>query len=483
MKNFILMLLVIPTLTLANEPIKGYADLHVHMFANNGFAGAWFTGDPTAETREEMFKYCAPGEKWPWLKEVIAKISPYVSSFLYRNHCVPQKVSFPQWNDLAHQQVWKGHLNEAHARGLKLMVLSAVHSYVLCRILPDSRKDITTCEDRPNVLRQLRAANKFIQNQDWVEVAKNPQQARNIINNGKLAVVLSVETSNIFDGDDWKEEFQDYWDAGARTLQIVHQFDNKMAGAAIHKPPLKLAQYIRNKMRYDKFEGFDTTTHKYKTDFGTREVEKNNKGLSASGAEVITEMMDRGMAIDFAHMSEKTMDDALKLLMERNYPFYISHGHLRDVMKGGLGRFEKSSGKPILRQLTNVNGVFGLRTITYGTHTNDSEIPNNCDGTSMSFAQMVSFANEFGLRIAYGSDFNGFIGQSRPRFSKNCPAQVVEGLGREFDKTGLGRVDQLQDLHEDIQNLGVDVSSLDNSAEYFIDVWERSYNKRHKDLD
>ncbi len=46
-------------------PVKGYADLHVHMFANNGFAGGWFTGNPAVSKKNELFNYCPESKSWP----------------------------------------------------------------------------------------------------------------------------------------------------------------------------------------------------------------------------------------------------------------------------------------------------------------------------------------------------------------------------------------------------------------------------------
>jgi microsomal dipeptidase-like Zn-dependent dipeptidase len=464
------------------RPVKGFADLHVHMFANLGFAGSWFVGDPTVATKEKLFTFCKEEKEWPWLKGFISKMDPYVSSFLYRNHCIPKDVSFPQWNDLAHQQVWANDLKSAHKKGLNLIILSAVHSYVLCKMLPDSRKNFHTCEDKPNLLRQLNKAKEFIKDKDWIELALSPKQAREIIEKGKMAVILSIEASNLFDNDDWAEEFQAYWDAGIRTLGLVHQFDNKIAGSAIHKPPLKLAHYLRNYMRYDKLEGFDSKEVEYKTKFGTRKVELNKKGLTKFGESFIKFLMERGLPIDFAHMSEKTMKDVQVILRPNQYPFYISHGHFRDAMKDGLGRFEKSSSLEILKELKHAHGIFGMRTITFGTHKVDKDIQNNCDGSSLSFAHAYQFGKELGINIAFGSDFNGFISQVRPRFSKTnkdyCPNQKVPGLGKDFDHTGLGKMDQLPHLVEELKNLGVNLKSLENSAEKYIQVWERSYSKR-----
>lgn len=456
------------------------------MFAHQGFAGAWFLGDPTLDDKKKIFNYCSKDEKWPWLKSIFNKIDPYISTFLFRNHCIPQKVAFPMWNDLAHQQVWKNDLKKARGNGYKLMVLSAVHSYLLCSLLPDSRKDFDTCEDKPNLLRQIKSAKKFIENESWAELALTPKDARRIINEGKLAVILSIESSNGFESDQWQPEFKEYWDQGIRTMQIVHQFDNTLAGAALHKPPLKFGHYLRNWFRFNKWQGFETEEYEYKTKWGARKVVRNKKGLTTKGAQVIEQMMDMGMLIDFAHMSERTQHDVIKILGKRNYPYYYSHGHFRDAMDDGLGRFEKSTSIELLEKLKQVDGVFGIRTVAYATHQVNKEIQNNCPGSSLSLAHVIKWGNDFGINMAWGSDFNGFIPQTKPRFSKTddsyCKGQNVSKTNTEFDYTGLGKVSQLKDLLKDLQGLGVDTQSLDNSAEKFIQVWERSYKNKLSDI-
>lgn len=486
MKKFISIALLLITTHSYAEKISGLADLHVHMFSNKAFAGAWFLGDPNSEKYEDMFSYCKEGEKWPWLKGVFNKIDPYISSFLFRNHCVPKGEPFPLWNDLAHQQVWKNDLKEARAKGYKLMIMSAVHSYLLCSILPDSRKDFDTCEDKPNLLRQLKDAKKFVDNADWAELALDPMQARKIIKEGKLAVIFSIESSNGFEDKEWKKEFKEYWDHGVRTMQIVHQFDNTLAGAALHKPPLRFGHYIRNWLRYSKWQGFDTEEVEYKTPFGARKVVMNKKGLTSKGAEVVQHMVDQGMMIDFAHMSTRTMEGVLKILEPKKYPFYFSHGHFRDAMKDGLGRFEKSTTKKMLLKLQEYDGVFGIRTIAYGTHQVNKNIQNNCDGSSLSLAHLIKWGNDLDINIAFGSDFNGFIPQTRPRFSKTdkdyCKGQKIKGLGKKFDYTGLGNVNQIPDILQDLKNLGTDTTTLEESAEKIINVWERSYAQKASEV-
>ena len=482
MKKILLITLIVFTNTVYPQNMVGMADLHVHMYAQKGFGGGWFLGDPAKDRKEDMFNYCKGSEKWPWLKGVFNKIDPYISTFLFRDHCIPKKDPFPLWNDLAHQQVWKKDLKEARGKGYQLMVMSAVHSYLLCTILPDSRKDFDSCEDKPNLLRQLKGAKKFIEAEDWVELALTPMDARRIINEGKLAIIFSIESSNGFEDMEWQKDFKEYWDHGMRTMQMVHQFDNTLGGAAIHKPPLKVGHYLRNWMRFGIWKGFDTEVEEYKTDWGVRKVQKNKKGLTKKGAEVVQHMMNKGVIVDFAHMSEKTQKDVIKILKTKNYPYYYSHGHFRDAMDEGLGRFEKSLSREMVGKLKEVDGIIGLRSIAFGTHQVDKNIQNNCYGSALSVAHLIQWGNQNGVNMAWGSDFNGFIPQTRPRFSKKdksyCKGQKAPQTGTDYDYTGLGKVSQLPDLMKDLKGIGVDTTSLESSAEKFIQLWERSYKKK-----
>jgi len=448
------------------------------MFANKSFAGGWFIGDPGTKKYQDIFKRCPKGEIWPGLRKVIKAIDPYLSAFIYREHCVPQDIKFPLWNDLAHQQVWGGHLKAAHEKGLNLMILSNVHNFVLCSVLPSSRKDFDSCDDKKNMLRSLKAANEFFSKQDWAEIALSSSHARKIIHSGKLAIILSLEASTLFE-EDWKKDFDEYYSLGVRTFQVVHQFNNKLAGAALHKNPIKLAQYIRNWLQYNKIEGFETKTDTYPTKFGEREVTKNIMGLTKMGKQVIQKMMDNGMPIDMAHVSEKTFDDIYyHIKTNGNYPIYMSHGHFRDTLQGSMGHFEKSSPISVLKKISAVDGLFGLRTFVVPTFHYFKELPNNCHGSTLSFAQAYLFGRKYDLNIAFGSDLNGFISQTKPRFSDTdkdyCKGQKFAKLNKDFDTTGLGRVDQLPVILDDLRAMKVDTTNIENSAEKYIQLWERA---------
>lgn len=91
---------------------------------------------------------------------------------------------------------------------------------------------------------------------------------------------------------------------------------------------------------------------------------------------------------------------------------------------------------------------------------------------------MYQYGDSLNIPMALGSDFNGFISQTRPRFSTKdssyCAPQKVKKLGANFDTTGLGNMNQTPDLIDDLHNIGINTHNLEQSATRFVDIWERS---------
>jgi microsomal dipeptidase-like Zn-dependent dipeptidase len=461
------------------QELTGYADLHNHMFGNLAFAGGWFTGDPSKDKFEEVFKVCTKNEG-NFFKRLIAKIDPFISSFLFRESCINPGAPFPVWNDLAHQQVWKEVLKKAHHDGLSLIVISLVHNDFLCSILPDFRKNFSSCDDMKNIDRQLDALHEFVKNNDWVELALSSSDARRIINLSKLAVVISIEVSNIFNDADWEQELAKYFSRGVRSLQPVHQVDNRFSGAAIHQVPLRWIQFYENVRKKGEWKSFHAHDEEESGFSGKRKVKKNLKGLTDEGKKLTKKMMEMKMLIDLAHLSEAAARDTYAMSQQNNnYPLFMSHGHFREMMMPPMGTFEKTSSPEIVSYIKNTSGLFGLRTASESTYPYDkSEIKNDCQGSSKSFAQAYEYGRkELQVNMALGSDLNGFIAQTKPRFAKDdpsyCPNQKEPPLGRDFDFTGLGHVGQLKDLLDDVRHMGVDLSQLEKSSELFVQMWEK----------
>ena len=266
-------------------------------------------------------------------------------------------------------------------------------------------------------------------------------------------------------------------------------------GAALHQPIFHVAQFLENcHIDTDCGRTAGGVTLGFDVDSGCRNV----KGLTAEGRELIKEMMSRGMLLDFAHMSERSVADALVLTQANGYyPFYISHGHPREVMGPDQEKNEKTTPAWIMRSLRQSGGLFGLRTFHDEARDYDrSEVANTCHGSSRSFAQALGFAHK-GLKVpvALGTDFNGFIQQVRPRFGDlgACSAGFrAEGdaqaraesrspaarLGTDYDDKGLAHIGLVPDFLRDLERVGASTSSLQDSAEAFLRMWERATSAR-----
>lgn len=521
----------------APEPVQGVADLHLHMFGEHAFGGAWLHGTHDGEQADALVD-CDGGHDHARLRDNLAPILtpntcegmsllqlawrvPLAGGMLLagggvvgnqigkirgskgdtgehedRTEGFPGFDGWPRWDTIAHQQAWEGQLEDAWKAGLRLEVISAVSMGWLCNALPEENRARPQCSEFDDVMVQLDAAHAFADRTDWAEIATTPAEARRIINEGKLALVLSVEADRVMDEfDDWRVPFEAFYDAGVRTLQPVHSLDNRFTGTALHNVIFQLAQYTDN-CHVDTDCG--ATAGDITLGFDVDEECKNTAGLRPDGVALVQEMMDRGMLVDTAHFSERAMEDIFEIARDREYyPIYISHGHFREIMRGEKGEQEKSSPAWAVDMIRQTGGMFGLRTGPEATHTFlNGEVANTCSGSSRSFAQAYEFGRKaLGVDIGLGADFNGFIQQARPRFGDDacsdtfrgervCQANAQENdasvprLGTDFDELGLAHTGLLMDLVKDIENMGANTSQLYSSAELYIRMWERAGAER-----
>ncbi len=516
------------------EPLVGVADLHLHMFAENGFGGGWFHGTvhgsgaqalgpcdggspgDHGRLREELAPLLGTcegitleelGLQVPLVSTLASGgflVSEFISIIpgsegdtgrhLDRRSGWPELASWPRWDAIAHQQVWEQHLREAYDGGLRVEVVSAVTLDWLCRALPDENVQRPQCNEMDDVRVQLEQANAFAADNDWVEVALSAEDARRIVSEDKLAFILSVEASHIMADGDWRTQLDELHALGVRTLQPVHQLDNRFGGAAPHNAIFQIAQYAEN-CHID--EDCGLTSEAITLGFDVDADCRNVLGLTDEGRELVQEMMDRQMLIDAAHLSEASVRDLHELSVANDYyPIYISHGHFREIMTEEKSHEEKTTPAWVVEILRETGGMIGLRTAHEEVNTYEpSVVDNSCHGSSRSFAQAYDYGR-MGLKVSMGlgSDLNGFIQQTRPRFGPDacsasfeqeaqCQArdQRSDGparLGTDFDEAGLGHIGSLTSLLDDLDQLGTDTEPLRSSADDFVRMWERAAGTR-----
>ena len=496
--------------------VRGFVDLHSHLEGEYAFGGGWFWGTNTGpidwalQRCDGNFPHATHAAlKWPIVSELVGghglfggdtglhlgrrrgydrRQCRYVWPFPWPipGTCPrPHFEHWPMWDAIAHQQMWEGHLQQAHNGGLQVMFVSLVESSFLCG-QTKLRTRRFGCDEMASVYRQAGAVHSFAaRNSSWVGIATTPAEARALIAQGKLALVLSVEVDKLFPDGDVITQVDALRAQGVRSLQIVHHADSRFAGAA------PISELIRAANLAESLEGGDITQINNivcRDAAGSRgtcngDTVLNERGLSQEGDALVRAMMDRGMLVDVAHVSRKALRDVYGIAMQRGpYPLLYSHAHIWDTIDPGEKRHEKYIRADEIHMITDTGGMVGLRTGPEDTVQYGGAVANQCQGSTRSFAQSLMYGIDHGLTMGFGADLNGFIDQIEPRWRPiDCRADFVAinqaGGPTEIQKKGLAHVGLLPELLTDLSRVGVPdayIEHLNQSAENFLLMWERA---------
>lgn len=479
-----------PLRSVHSEPLTGFADLHVHQAASLAFSGGWYWGSHEPGSLAERAPAC-DGYSHANLSEFLSGQKVDLGSHEGEQHGYPDYTDWPRWDDIKHQQVTEQWLREAHESGLNLLVASAVNNQWLsaAMIASGHHNNRLSPADMESVKRQVYSLQRMSEQSDWYQVVRDPWEARRAIEAGKLAVVLAVEVSDILpnsDGD-WRQQLYDLYDMGVRNVMLAHETNSRFSGAAFHEDTFKDLSKVK--------ATFDSAIEYSSSNDGIN----NEIGLTQEGRELLKEMIRLNMLIDLSHLPLKSQREIYQLVATEHayYPLFNSHTRVEAMLfDKELAHFkEHLSSDEVLGFIRDTGGVIGLRTGVerMRTHTaaaHQQPIANNCDGSSRSYAQSYQYADAFGVAVAFGSDFNGFITQMPPRFGPEaCAAQTDESLRQEqkaaqgaapvddaFSTKGLAHIGHLPALRDDLRRIGANTTNIENSVENFVKMWERAYD-------
>lgn len=460
------------------------------------------------------------------------------------NHATAGYPAFTEWPDgprrSTHQTQYYVWLQRAYLAGLRLVVQHATTNAIICDFMigegiQQSRYgcDDMTAVDR--IIDESYAMERYIDAQSggpglgWFRIVHTPAEARTVIAGGKLAVILGIETSNLFDckltpgpGDPTCDEayveaqLDHYYDLGVRALFPVHKYDNKFTPGDGDRAFIELGNFA-NSGHWSNFSldcpdpqvgGFDsgdvnfgglnmprpvydsaapldiggfpgaplTTTTKYLSEILEPPLVGaycQNATLTPLGEHVITEMMARGMIIEVDHLPQWSYVRAYEMLQQADYPPIGSHGR----NNGGL--------------LYELGGV---------STTSFDECRTDVPGSTLQgFKDKIQLITDNGGYPAegFGFDLNGFAGARGPRFGDGvCPTPqtdpitypfasyaddieftqpVVGDRTLDFNTEGLTHIGLLPELLEDARRDAVDEADLEplfRSAEGYIRMWE-----------
>ena len=241
------------------------------------------------------------------------------------------------------------------------------------------------------------------------------RRAREELARGRLVLVPSVEGG---EGITRVEDVDVLYAAGARSLTLVHFFDNALAGAAPEQFGPAVGQL----------------------------APAGEGGLTPLGRAVVERMIRLGLLIDVAHASERTIADVLALTGPARVPVLYSH-----TGAGWAGT--RCLSDPLARQLAADGGLVGIGLFRSPFQEVPAEErwegfePGTCDDD---VAHWLHYARQVGPEaVLLGSDFNSVILRARPggvcphgmRHTGDLPALFfaleAHGLSREsLDQSG-----------------------------------------------
>lgn len=230
------------------QEVRGYVDAHTHGMAFEFLGGRAHCGKPwdpfgVAVALVDCPDHTVTGGYGAVLEAAVSKIPTH------------DPVGWPTFKDwpapdsLTHEGTYYRWLERAWRGGQRLFVNLLVENNQLCQIYPLKKN---SCDDMDSVRLQ---AKRMFQMQDYIDaqfggpgkgfyrIVRSPFEARKVINQGKLAVVMGIETSVPFGCTikadipqcsiaDIDRQLDEMHRLGVRQMELVNKFDNALAGVA-----------------------------------------------------------------------------------------------------------------------------------------------------------------------------------------------------------------------------------------------------------
>jgi hypothetical protein len=443
--------------------------------------------------------------------------APFQNFLNYGNPSQPHDTSgYPKltsWSkdNLTYEGTYWKWIERAYLGGLRLMVMGVNENRVLCE-LQENRE--TNCNEMDTVRRGFKAVREL---QDYVDaqaggpgkgffqIATDPFEARRIINQGRMAVVLEIEISEPFDCIGWEhptcdqaqvdKQLDEMYGLGVRSMLLLNKFDNPLTGVRFDSGPAGVLINAGNKQSAGSYWSARTCQGKLadNTIFtpdpqssaafasvldtlgfpsGTTPNSYpppphcNTRGLTDLGKHVVNRMMDLNMIVNPDHMSQAGVADTLSLLEARRYSGVISpHGWMDP---GNWPRLWKLGG------------------IAFPGH-------SSAKGYVEDWQKYRPQQTPFKFGWGYGADLGGLSHQpsNEGEGSISYPFKSYDGAvtferqktgERTFDytKEGVAHYGLYADWFEDLRRIGGDALAKDmwDGAEAYLEMWERASGVR-----
>jgi microsomal dipeptidase-like Zn-dependent dipeptidase len=428
----------------------------------------------------------------------------------------PTFAGWPVHDTVTHQQTYYAWLQRAWMAGLRLVVAQTVEDEPFCRIEPLKAHSCSETLSVELQIRRLRGLQDYVDAQSggpgrgWFRLVYDPGQARRVIERGKLAVVIGIESSNPLGCSerlgrpqcaraDVAQRLDRYHRLGVRGLFVAHWVDNAFSGAAIEAGAKGAFINVFNRLQTGRYfhtgrcpeagQGeelrtlsrlqlqvlarfFPTAQAVADEGMPTYPLGRrcNARGLTSLGRYLIRRLMAEHMLIEVDHLSETARHEVLAMAEAARYPLVSSHN-------GTGGRWTPA-------ELKRLYALGGFAAAT-------PETAPELAAKILSLRRYRSAKHYFG--VALGTDTGGFSKLPGPRanagrsplhypfrsylcrisFARERTGARVYDLNRD----GVAHYGLFADLLADMQRRRRGAQAmrpLFRSAEAYLQMWQRA---------
>ena len=423
---------------------------------------------------------------------------------------------WPAAESLTHEQSYYKWTERAWRSGLRLYVNLLVDNNVLCTVYPYKRNSCNEMDGVRLQARRIRELENYIDAQHggpgkgWMRIVTSPWQARRVIAQGKLAVILGIEVSRLFDCRVYDDvprcnraqidrQLEEVYRLGVRDMELVNKFDNALAGVAGDSGSTGVAVNNGNKVETNKYWAMQTCEEMDHPEAHDREQSTvpvgtqrdqlvggifqsfatsglaplypapphcNARGLSELGRYLVRRMIEKKMIIDPDHLSVRARNHLLSIVEAKDYSGVVSSHS-----------WSTPDATPWIYRLGGVITPYA--------------------GNSTSFVQEWRRSKpqrdpRWYYGLGWGADMNGFGSQGLPR-GENAPNKVTYPFksvdGRQtihqqrsgqrvydINVDGVAHYGLYPDWVEDLRKLAGNgiVRDLNRGAEAYLQMWERA---------
>jgi hypothetical protein len=348
---------------------RGFWDPHMHLMAFEAFGGGFHCGRPW---HRYGVPYALPDCSYLEGRTGASVAENYLNwgtpVHAHDTAGWPTFKDWPTYHSFTYEQTYYKWIERAWRGGLRLGVNLFVDNRSYCDVLAQPQNRIHPCDEMETVRRE---AKDIYEMQDYIDaqfggpgkgffrIVTNPFEARRVINDGKLAVVLGIEVSELFDCTPRAgavcdrahvdRSLDEVYKLGVRDLELLNKYDNAFVGVRFDSGTFGTFVNLGN---------YYTAGHFWKVkrcagreadnpiavasvdvlfDLGIGSLVPpgglpvypnaphcNVLGMTPLGEYLVNEMIDRGMIIDPDHMSVDAANRTLAIARARKYSGLVS---------------------------------------------------------------------------------------------------------------------------------------------------------------